>query len=540
MLIRKINTVFMKHSRWLFGVFTIVIIISFLGFMVPGQFGMGGCANPGDAPIGQAYGENVSYNEAIEAMRGFLIVQELMTGRTYDAGNHDFGFYLVAQRKAAQRRGITASNKEITDLILSCGTFQKNGKFDLDTYNKIIQSLRQRGMDGDFIANAFREEIIRTKLGQEIQDAVIPTDGEAEMFYRFYNGEFSVATAAFRAADYLKQVKVDSKALQTWFAANRKKYTIPAQMTGLLVEVSYLNPELVKLGNQAATDAEVKKYFDANTDKFIGKDGKPQKFADAAKLAKTQLVALKIRNLAAAKAQQFAREVYDQVGEGMGKDDIFRKTAGKYGLKVTTTGKFGADAAFIGKVAEPELIKQMDQVLKSVPVTNAVVGKSAVYVGYVLTREEARPAEWKEVAAKATADYRNLEAVKLARAAADAAVVRLNKLPADKRAADKVWTKRSKLSLWSAMQMMPDQLPPMQILAVLPSLKVNDVTKALPDADGAVIGMVTGWKAPAMDGFKKDRTLWVSLWQRQKSSIQAAEFQRELESNCKLYQEPGK
>ena len=72
------------------------------------------------------------YNEAIEAMRGFLIVQELMTGRTYDAGNHDYGFYLVAQRKAAQRRGITASNKEITDLILSCGTFQKNGKFDLD------------------------------------------------------------------------------------------------------------------------------------------------------------------------------------------------------------------------------------------------------------------------------------------------------------------------------------------------------------------------------------------------------------------------
>ena len=540
MLIRSINTVFMKHSRWLFAVFTVVIIISFLGFMVPGQFGMGGCGNPGDAPIGQAYGENVSYNEAVEAMRGFLIVQELMTGRTYDAGNHDYGFYLVAQRKAAQRRGITASNKEVTDLILSCGTFRKDGKFDMTTYKKVIDSLRQRGMDGDFIADAFRDEIVRAKLAQEITDTVVPTEGEAEMFYRFYNGEFAVASAAFRAADYLKQVKADEKAVQTWFNANRKNYTIPAQITGLLVEVSYLAPELVKMGNQAATDAEVKKYFNANAAEFAGKDGKPQKFEDVAQKVKTRVVALKIRNLAAAKAQQFAREVYDQVGEGVGKDDIFRKTAQKYGLKVTATGKFGADAAAIGKVAEPELIKQMDQVLKSVPVTNAVVGKNAVYVGYVLTREAARPAEWKEVAAKVTADYSNQEAVKLARAAAEAAVVRLNKLPADKRAADKVWAKRSNISLWSAMQMMPDKLPPMQILAVLPTLKVNEVTKALPDAEGAVIGMVTGWKAPDMAGFKKDISLWQSLWQRQKSSIQNAEFQREMENNCKLYREPGK
>lgn len=540
MLIRSINTVFMKHSRWLFGVFTIVIIISFLGFMVPGQFGMGGCGNPADAPIGQAYGENVSYNDAIQAMRGFLIVQELMTGRTYDSGNHEYGFYLVAQRKAAERRGITASNSEVSELILACATFQKNGKFDAETYRKIIKSLNQRGMDGDFIAQAFRDEIIRTKLAQEITDAVVPTEGEAEMFYRFYNGEFAVASAAFRAADFLKQVKAEDKAVQAWFNANRKNYTIPAQMTGLLVEVSYLAPDMVKLGNQAATDAEVKKYYEANISKFAGKDGKPQALAAVAKQVKTEVVALKIRNLASARAQQFAREVYDQVGEGLGKDEIFRKTAAKYGMTVTQTGKFGADAAAIGKVAEPELIKQMDQVLKSVPVTNAVAGKNGVYVGYVLTREDARPAEWKEVAARVTADFRNMEAVKLARAAAEAAVARLNKLPADKRAADKVWNKHSKLSLWSAMQMMPDQLPPMQFLAVLPTMKVNEVSKALPSADGAVIGMVTGWKAPAMDGFKKDRNLWTSLWQRQKSSIQNAEFQRELENNCKLYQEPGK
>lgn len=540
MLIRSINTIFMKHSRWLFGIFTVVIIISFIGFMVPGQFGIGGLGDPANQPIGQAYGEDVSYREARDAIHGFLIVQELMTGRRYGNDNYDFGFYLVAQRKAAMRRGLDASNTEVRELIRGCGAFQKNGKFDYQTYTDVVKGLRQRGVDGDFLANAFRDEVLRNKLGLEVADSVVPTAGEAEMFYRFYNGEFSVAYTSFAAADYLKQVKVDDKALQAWFAANRKQYTIPAQMTGLLVEVSFVSPALLKQANQAATDAEVKKYFAAKQAEFLDKDGKPVKFADVAKTVKTRYVADKVRMLAAMQAQQFAREVYDQVGDGAGKDDIFRKTAAKFKLAVIETGKFGADASAAGKAAEPELVKQMSQVLMTVPVTNAVIGKSAVYVGYVLTRAEARPAEWKEVAAKATADYTQEAAVKLARQAAEKAVAQLTKLPADKRAADKIWKKTAKLSLWGAMRMMPDQLPPMQVLAVLPNLAVNAVSKVLPSEDGAVIAMVTDWKAPAADGFAKDRMLWESLWMRQKSSIQNAEFQRELEANCKLYREAGK
>ena len=540
MLIRSINTVFMKHSRWLFAIFTVVIIISFLGFMVPGQFGIGGLGDPAKQAIGQAYGDDVSYRDAMEAMRGFLIVQELMTGQRYGNDNYDYGFYLVAQRKAAQRRGIDASNTEVRELILACGAFQKNGKFDYDTYTKVVASLRQRGMDGDFIAGAFRDEVIRTKLAREIAEAVVPTAGEAEMFYRFCNSEFSVAYAQYRAADYMKQVKVDAKALQTWFAANRKQYTIPAQMTGLLVEVSFVSPALLKQANQAATDAELKKFFAANQAEFVDKDGKPVKFAAVAKAVKTRYVAEKVRMLAAAQAQQFAREVYDQVGDGLGKDDIFRKTAAKYGLAVVETGKFGADSPAAGKAAVPELVKQMSRVLMSVPVTNAVLGEKGVYVGYVLTRAEARPAEWKEVAAKATADHTHMEAVKLARKAAEAAQARVAKLPEDKRAADKMWTKHAKFSLWGMMRMTPQDLPPMEVLDALPNLLVKEVSKALPAADGAVVALITDRKAPSMDGFKKDRMLWESLWLRQKGMLLNAEFQRELEANCKLYREPGK
>ena len=39
MIIKKLNGMFHKHGRWLFGIITVVIIVSFVGFLAPGQFG---------------------------------------------------------------------------------------------------------------------------------------------------------------------------------------------------------------------------------------------------------------------------------------------------------------------------------------------------------------------------------------------------------------------------------------------------------------------------------------------------------------------
>ena len=36
MVIRSMNSVFHKHGRWLFGIITIIIIVSFVGFLTPG------------------------------------------------------------------------------------------------------------------------------------------------------------------------------------------------------------------------------------------------------------------------------------------------------------------------------------------------------------------------------------------------------------------------------------------------------------------------------------------------------------------------
>ena len=78
MVIRHINTAFMKHGRWVFAIFTIVIIISFVGFMIPGQFGFGGCTDPMSQPVGRAFGEDISYREAGDAIQQIMLVNELL------------------------------------------------------------------------------------------------------------------------------------------------------------------------------------------------------------------------------------------------------------------------------------------------------------------------------------------------------------------------------------------------------------------------------------------------------------------------------
>ena len=61
MIIKKLNAVFHKHSRILFGAFTLLIIVAFTDFLTPGN--TGGCTNAADSAAGTAFGKKVTYKE---------------------------------------------------------------------------------------------------------------------------------------------------------------------------------------------------------------------------------------------------------------------------------------------------------------------------------------------------------------------------------------------------------------------------------------------------------------------------------------------
>ncbi|MCK4982086.1 MAG: hypothetical protein KAS17_04130, partial [Victivallaceae bacterium] len=75
MVIRKLNSVFARHGRIIFGVITVIIIISFMGFMQPGSSFSSLFSRWGKKNVyGEVFGETVSRNDIIEKADRDLIV----------------------------------------------------------------------------------------------------------------------------------------------------------------------------------------------------------------------------------------------------------------------------------------------------------------------------------------------------------------------------------------------------------------------------------------------------------------------------------
>ena len=154
MVIRKMNTVFARHGRLIFGVITVIIVISFMGILRPGGLGDIFSRWGSKNAYGEIFGETVSRNDINGKSDRDLIISDLM----FNAGlNNSPAAYKVQANAfsklcllaAAKRRGITASNKEITDFIIGRAKFRnsKTQKFDNKLYGKYI--------DGELKSNGF-------------------------------------------------------------------------------------------------------------------------------------------------------------------------------------------------------------------------------------------------------------------------------------------------------------------------------------------------------------------------------------------------
>ena len=84
MVIRKMNTVLVKHNKILFGIFSVIIIISFVWFFTPGLDGsllFGGAGASPNAEVATVFGKKITNKQYQQAYRDRVLVLEAMTGR---------------------------------------------------------------------------------------------------------------------------------------------------------------------------------------------------------------------------------------------------------------------------------------------------------------------------------------------------------------------------------------------------------------------------------------------------------------------------
>ena len=153
MIIKKLNSVFHRHSRWLFGLITIVIIISFIGFMVPGSFFGFGPDTGSGAKVGTAFGKTVTYEDLRSVHRNFEVCKQLGFPVNDVGVEQQFVFYCVLEK--AKTMGIAASDKEVADTLKQHPMLQTNQKFDIKKYNNLQANLGRFGVTKEDIAEAF-------------------------------------------------------------------------------------------------------------------------------------------------------------------------------------------------------------------------------------------------------------------------------------------------------------------------------------------------------------------------------------------------
>jgi peptidyl-prolyl cis-trans isomerase D len=171
---------------------------------------------------------------------------------------------LINQRLVSSRAidsGLTASNDSLRAVISTMPGFQRDGKFDLATYNAL---LRARGMSGDSFEARLRHDIAVGQLTQAIGETGIGSRTVAERIGALLGQRREIAEARVPVEQFVAQVKVDEAQMKAHYDSFSARYRTPER-----IRAEYLVFSSEQVGAaEGVTDAEIKAAYDARASQF--------------------------------------------------------------------------------------------------------------------------------------------------------------------------------------------------------------------------------------------------------------------------------
>ena len=536
-MIRSINRFFSKNSRWLFGIFTVIIIVAFMDFLSPGTFG--GCAMSQDNNVGTVFGDKVTYSDLRTVMTDMEIVMALQFGGMNRDLPVENAFYIYAQIEAAKRRGIVVSDREIADYIIKLPRFSTNGKFDAKLYDAFVKSMTERGgITADDIDNAIRNFLLINKLGAEIEAAVVVTDNELENFYKIYNEKIYLKRLVFNVDSYLPKAKLTDAELQEYFKNNSANYKIPARTKALVACFEYDAPELKKEADKSITEKAMKEYYENNKTRFSVNSDKGSVITPYNKAKDLVRIYLRddiIKKLALQKAQIFARDVYDSAAESVADcRRIFSENASKNKVKVIEVPYFKAGDNKVGSIESANLVREIIATAADVPVSNAVAGEKGVYVGHAVAFEAERPAKIDEVKKDVTDDCRKNKARQLAIEECEKLIASLSVLEPAKLSAKVKADIRFKDVAPFSMETQHKEAVDMITRQYTYNLKQGELSKLMFVPDGVGVAYVVKRELGTLKDFEAKKAMISSVYRNIKAQSAMRDFETYLNSQCVL------
>jgi len=169
-----------------------------------------------------------------------------------------------AALQEAERLGVTVSDAEVRDRIVSFPAFQRNGQF----VGEPAYAQTLRAQSPPTTPAQFEEDIRRSLMLERLQAAVTDwitvTDEDLRREHVRRSEKLRLSAISFRADDFREGIEATDADVAAQFEQNATDYTVPEKrrLRFVLIDVAALKASFTP------SDAEVQSYYDYNTDRY--------------------------------------------------------------------------------------------------------------------------------------------------------------------------------------------------------------------------------------------------------------------------------
>lgn len=510
MFITRMNRLFHKHGRLAFGLLTLFIIVPFVLYFSVAPDEIFNALSFGSAKSNiEVYGKRIPQKEFDESMT------DVMISMTVQGWPVDFNSSSTVQQftpaavdrivllKEVERLKISPNDASLAAYLKTLPVFQSENGFNYDRYKMLIYALGRYGITQADIESALREDVSIAMLKDIISNEVVVTEKGTLDYYNNLNQTYSVKVADFFVKDFLSKVAINDKDLQSYFTSNSSKYLTPRKSKAIIVKFDFAVYRAD--AEKSVTQTVVGDYYQANKANYSSMKEKEAK----AKI-KDNLIDDFCKTAAKSNAQEFAVGAYkalEQTGKVVPNSaSIFEDYSKKLKLETFKPSTWiSSDSELIENIGkEPALVSQISSLFLDQPVTNAVEGKKAYFVALLTDRIEKKNATFAEVKNSVIDDYKNAQAIVLAKNAAskfkeDAAKMDKSKLVLNKRFGSSIVFSQTDFSALMKNSNAKD------IADLTTKTKQYDLSSIANTPDGAIIVYVEKISLPSMENFTKDK-----------------------------------
>ena len=164
----------------------------------------------------------------------------------------------------ADRLGISATDAEVRERIMSIPAFQENGQFIGEQRYRQLLRLQRPPITAAQFEDEIRNSVILDKMRATLTEWITISDGEADAEYKRRTEKVSLQLASFPTVSFLDKVQVSDAEVASWYEKNKETYRI-----GERRKVRYLLLDAQAIRNNITVpEQDIQRAYRQNIDQY--------------------------------------------------------------------------------------------------------------------------------------------------------------------------------------------------------------------------------------------------------------------------------